>query len=165
MQQDATPAGNGQHADTAEPARAARRRPRTVSAARRLVLDERFEQKRLKRKLLTVLPMVRQWAARVAAPADAGGGDEEMVPAALTGSKRSAVEVSASAEALTRPAPPGLFAGLRASAAALVPGVRAKGLTYARLAGAPRDERASAPSRSRSPSEADVSDLAGGSDG
>ena len=115
---------------------------------------------RLKRKLLTVLPLVRQRAARVAAPVDAGGGDEEMVSAALTGSKRGADEVAASATASARPPPPGLLAGLRAgavAAAALVPGVRAMGPTYARLAGAPRDERGSA-SRSRSPSEAGRSD-------
>ena len=47
VQQGAVPAGGGQHDDNTVPARATRRRPRKVSAARRHVLDERFEQKRL----------------------------------------------------------------------------------------------------------------------
>ena len=59
-----------------------RRKPRKPSAARQLVLDERFEQKRMKSKLLKILPQVRQWAERVAAqPAKAAECSPQDSPA------------------------------------------------------------------------------------
>ena len=80
QQADAAGSAGGEGADgpVGDRGERSRRKPRKPSAARQQKLNEHFEQKRLKAKLLMVLPQVRLWAERMAAhPAQAACSVQE----------------------------------------------------------------------------------------
>ena len=70
-----------------------KRRPRQLTAARKEKVEAKHEQKRIKRKLLLVLPIVSAWQQRAAAPTPA----VLAAAAAAAASTRAAEEAAAEA--------------------------------------------------------------------
>ena len=154
---DATAArGSG---GVAPAAQVRRRPPRKITPERRALLDERFKQKRMKAKLLTVLPLVRQWAARQPAPMEADALIQQ--DAAAQAAAADAAAVPPSPAPIPPPSPPPQWspswaavasAPVSASASPRSPPVRGA-----------RDERERPVDRSRTPSDSSPGSAHGGS--
>ena len=143
----------------AAPAAQVRRRPpRKITPERKALLDERYREKRMKTKLLKVLPLVRQWAARQPAPmeADALFQQESVVQAAAAD---AAAMPPPPAPIPSHPSPPPQWSPSWAAVASASSSASSPRTPQVRGA---RDERERSADRSRTPSDGSPGSAHGG---